>query len=473
MLDWSKISRMPANNIKKLQDELLCKILQDELMINHPYYSNLFKSEGLDPNAITGRRDLDRIPFTSKQDMLSSEYDPERAKQFILQKPEGLESAPKPKKFALLGRKCTVPDPAEYRMSQLFYTKGNDLDPIPISYTRHDLNNLKETGTRLCDILNLKRDDTILNAFSYAPHISVWQLFHAAMTLGSTALHSGGGRVLGMEKIILAMNNMGAPVLTSHPLFIMATLQTMLRQNTDAPSLERVIIGMDYAPMVVVEDIQDLMLRCKAANNLVQRVYFLSMAKAGFAECSPGFGYHLNPDHVLVEVINPQTGESLGEGESGEIVITNLDCRGTLVLRFRTGDLTTEGLSSEPCPNCGRTVPRLIGDIEHRHDNYDLVNEKRSIAFNGNALRRYMIGRRDVLAWYVEIVSEKGNDTLNLTFKPAGGINEEELAATLQKDIQEEHRLKVTIKKGSYEAITKIMGLESGLSVKQIFDLRQ
>jgi len=473
MQDWSKISRMPANNIMKLQDELLCKIVQDEIVINHPYYSNLFKREGLDPTAIKGRSDLDKIPFTSKQDMLSSEHDPERAKHFILQKPEDLESTPKPKKFSLLGRKCAEPDPAEYKMSQLFYTKGNDQDPIPIVYTRYDLNNLKETGTRLSDILNLKRDDTMLNAFSYAPHISVWQLFHSAMTLGATALHSGGGRVLGLEKIILAMNNMGAPVLTSHPLFILAALQTMLRQNTDAPSLERVIIGMDYAPMVVVERIQNLMLQCKAANNLVQRVYFLSMAKAGFAECSPGFGYHLNPDHVLVEVINPQTGESLGEGEKGEIVITNLDSRGTLVLRFRTGDLTTGGLSSEPCPNCGRTVPRILGDIEHRHDYFDLISEEASVVFNGNALRRYMIGRKDVLAWYAEIVREKGNDTLSITLKPAAGINEEDLATKLQKDIQEEHQLTVTVNKGSYEAITRKIGLESSISVKQIFDLRQ
>lgn len=473
MQDWSKISRMPANNIKKLQDELLSKIVQDEIFSNHPYYSNLFKSQGLDPTAIKGRSDLDNIPFTSKQDMLSSEHDPERAKRFILQVPEGLKSAPKPKKFALLGRKCAEPDPTEYRMSQLFYTKGNDLDPIPIVYTRYDLNNLEETGTRLNDILNLKRDDTMLNAFSYAPHISVWQLFHSAMTLGATALHSGGGRVLGMEKIILAMNNMGAPVLVSHPLFVLATLQTMLRQKTDAPSLERVIIGMDYAPMVVVESIKELMLQCKAANNLVQRVYFLSMAKAGFAECSPGFGYHLNPDQILVEIINPQTGKSLGEGEKGEIVITNLDSRGTLVLRFRTGDLTTGGLSSEPCPNCGHTVPRILGDIEHRHDYYDLISEKASVVFNGNALRRYMFGCKDVLAWHAEIVSKNGNDSLNITVKPAGGINEEELATKLQNDIREEHRLAVAVKKGSYEAITNKIGLESGISVKQIFDLRQ
>jgi phenylacetate-CoA ligase len=473
MQAWSKISRMPANNIKKLQDELLCKIVQDQIAANHPYYSSLFKREGIEPTLIKGSSDLDKIPFTTKQDLLPGEVDPQRAKQFILQKPEGLEGAPKPKMLGLFGRKCAEPDPAEYKMSQLFYTKGNDVAPIPIVYTRYDLNNLEETGMRLNDVLNLKRDDTILNAFSYAPHVSVWQLFHAAMTIGSTALHSGGGRVLGMEKIILALNNMGAPVLASHPSFILAALQTMLRQSTDAPSLERIIIGMDYAPMVVVERIRDLMLQCKAADNLVQRIYFLSMAKSGFAECSPGFGYHLNPDHVLVEVINPQNGEILGEGERGEIVITNLDSRGTLVLRYRTGDITTEGLTSEPCPNCGRTVPRILGDIEHEHDYYDLKSEDAVIVFNGNALRRYMAGRKDVLAWYAEIVNEKGHNSLNIILKPAGGINVEDLAKILQKDIEQEHGLTATVNKGSYEAITKKIDLESGISVKQIFDQRR
>src|SRR5690606_21182218 len=85
--------------------------------------------------------------------------------------------------------------------------------------------------------------------------------------------------------------------------------------------------------------------------------YGFTEAKMAFPECPAGTeasGFHLSPDLALVELIEPRTGRPVGPGEAGEIVFTPLDARGTVVLRYRTGDIAEGGLSWERCPYCGR-----------------------------------------------------------------------------------------------------------------------
>lgn len=472
METWSKVSRMPAANIKKMQAELAVNMIRDQLAVNSPFYSQLFKNENIDPGKIKDLNDLKEIPFTTKQDMLPTEGDPYRAKQFVLQPPSAsAEPAPK-KKLGLFSKKCPQPEPSEYKMAQLFYSAGNSADPVPFIYTRHDLNNIIEAGTRIFDILDVKRDDTLLNAFSYAPHISMWQLFHSAMTIGSTSLHSGGGRVLGMEKILLALNNMEAPVLASQPWFILAALQSLQHLDTYIPTLERIIIGMDQASIPMVERIKSLMAQYTEGNDLVQRLYFLSEIKSGWAECLPGFGYHTNPDHILVEIIDPDSGECLEEGERGEVVVSNLDARGTVVLRFRTGNIATGGITTEPCPNCGRTVPRILGDIEHCHNFFHFHNGESTTEFNGNGLRDYMAAKNDVLTWYAEIDNENGQDILKVFVRESKGVDKENLLTNLQQEISEKFTTAVQINSCSFETAVKKIGLETGFVVKHLFDIR-
>jgi phenylacetate-coenzyme A ligase PaaK-like adenylate-forming protein len=77
-------------------------------------------------------------------------------------------------------------------------------------------------------------------------------------------------------------------------------------------------------------------------------------------------GYHLYPDLGIVEIVDPETGAPKDDGQSGEIVFTSLDARGSCVLRYRTGDMIEGGLTYEPCPYCRRTMPRLLGRINSR-----------------------------------------------------------------------------------------------------------
>jgi phenylacetate-coenzyme A ligase PaaK-like adenylate-forming protein len=469
MQAWSKVSRMPAQNIKKMQDELLRSMVGEELAVRHPFYRSLFETAGVDPAAIKGVEDIKRLPFTSKRDLLPSAEDPFQPKKFVLELPSDTD---KKSRGGLFGKKDKGADPLEYRLNQLFFTAGRTAAPVPITYTRHDLENLKEAGLRSFDIFGLGRDDTLVNAFSYAPNVSFWQIFHTTINLGSTALQTGGGRVLGMEKILRALDNMEAPVLATFPAYAQFTLQTLEHFGLQPKHLERVIIGMGYTPLIQVERIKKLMSELQAANNLVRRIYFLSEAKAGWAECEPGCGYHTNPDHTLVEIVDPETGASKPDGEAGEVVVTNLDARGTVLLRFRTGDIATGGLTHEPCPHCKRTVPRLLGDIEQKHLYFTLQGRDGGLAFNGNALAGFMIGREDVLQWYAEIVAKDKAESLRLVVKAVKGSDERETVASLEREIRERFKVPVTVETGALDGIVNTIGLERNITEQRFFDRR-
>lgn len=472
MQAWLKISRMPAQNINKMQDELLVSMIGEEMAARHPYYRSLFEAEGIDPASIKGVEDLKRLPFTDKQDILPREDDKFHPKKFVLEAPSVDEPKSKRGGFSLFGKKDQGPDPGDYRLTQLFYTAGRTAAPVPLVYTGYDLENLKEAGLRAFDVFGLGRDDTLINAFSYAPNVSFWQMYHSTLNLGSTALQTGGGRVLGMEKILTALNNMKAPVLATFPAYAQFGLQMLEHFGFQMESLERILIGMGYTPMAVVESISKQMGKVNAKNNLVQRIYFLSEAKAGWAECAPGCGYHTYPDHTLVEIVDPETGESKAEGEAGEVVITNLDARGTVLLRFRTGDIATGGITGEPCPNCKRTVPRILGDIESKHRHFKLRGKDGEQLFDGNALYRYMIGRKDLLQWYAEIVPGDGTDGLKVVVTAAKEADEKELCASLEREIKEQFAVPVTTDTSSMEAISNKISLERSITEQRFSDRR-
>jgi phenylacetate-CoA ligase len=472
MQAWTKVSRMPAPAIIKMQDELLQKLLKDELAVRHPYYRNVFKEQNIDLNSIKGAEDLSRLPFTEKKDMVATDDNKLQPKQFVLEELQNEQPQSKKKGFSLFGKKDTGSELSEYKFHNLYFTAGRTNKPVPIEYTHYDLDNLRETGARTFDILELTRDDTLINAFTYAPNVHFWQMFYSTIEMGSTALQTGGGKVLGLEKILKALDSMEAPVLAIAPGYARFALHTLEHFGFSAANLERLVIGTDYTPLAAVERLKKLMSAVGAKDNKVQRIYFLSEAKSGWAECDPDFGYHTNPDHVLIEIVDPESGDVLGEGQKGEIVITNLDARGTVVLRFRTGDIATGGLTTEPCPNCKRTVPRIMGDIERKALFYDLQGRDGKVEFNGNHLRRDMFAREDVLIWYAEINSSGEEDNLRVVFKNVSGTDEKAVLKAVEDSLKAEYKFPVSVETSSLDAIANKIGIEKFITEQNIFDNR-
>ena len=111
----------------------------------------------------------------------------------------------------------------------------------------------------------------------------------------------------------------------------------------------------------------------------------------------------------IIEVVHPDTGEVLGEGETGELVITNLDARGSVVLRYRTGDILVGGYTTEPCPCCGRTMPRISANINRGALGKEFALAKvKSNLVDLNTFAAILDNSVDVLEWVVEL--RKKND---------------------------------------------------------------
>ncbi|MFU8794550.1 MAG: phenylacetate--CoA ligase family protein [Dethiobacteria bacterium] len=472
MQAWNKISRMPAPAIKKLQEELLGKMLTEELMVRHPYYKALFNEKGINPAEIKSIDDLNKIPFTEKADIVPREDDLLHTKKFVLEPPAEGEGKEKKKGFSLFGKKETGPDPGDYTFHTLYFSAGRTAKPVPIEYTHYDLDNLKEAGMRAFEIMEITRDDTLINAFTYAPNAHFWQTFYSTIGIGSTALQTGGGKVLGLEKILKALDSMEAPALVISPGYGRFALLTLDHFGFSAGNLEKIVLGIDFTPIAVVDRIKALMKELGAKDDQVRRIYFNSEAKSGWAECAPGFGYHTNPDHILVEIVDPVTGEVLSEGEPGEIVITHLDTRGTVLLRFKTGDIATGGMTTEPCPNCKRTVPRILGDIERKEHIYELKGKEGIVSFNGNHLRRVMFAREDVLLWYAELNRTDSEDTLKVVVKGVSGTDEEALLPALKDALVGEFNLALTVEGSSLDAVANKIGLEKNITEQNFFDNR-
>jgi phenylacetate-CoA ligase len=472
MQAWTKISRMPAPAIKKMQDELLLKMLKDELAVRHPYSRAVFKEQNIDLDSIRGTDDLARLPFTEKKDMVAPDQDRLYPKQFVLEELKDDQQQTKKKGFSLFGKKETSPEISEYKFHNLYFTAGRTAKPVPIEYTHYDLDNLKEAGARAFDILELTRDDTLINGFTYAPNVHFWQMFYSTIGIGSTALQTGGGKVLGLEKILKALDSMEAPVLVMAPGYARFALHTLEHYGFSAANLERLVIGSDFSPLAAVKRLKNLMTDVGARDNKVQRLYFVSEAKSGWAECEPDFGYHINPDHVFIEIVDPQSGAVLGEGQKGEIVITNLDARGTVLLRFKTGDIASGGMTTETCPNCKRTVPRILGDIERKSLYYQLQGKEGQFDLNGNQLIRDMFAREDVLVWYAEIDRTDNQDSLKVVLKNISGADESAVVKAVEEKLKSEYTFPVKVETSSLDSIANKIGIEKFITEQNIFDKR-
>jgi phenylacetate-coenzyme A ligase PaaK-like adenylate-forming protein len=112
---------------------------------------------------------------------------------------------------------------------------------------------------------------------------------------------------------------------------------------------------------------------------------------------------------AFVEVVDPETGERVPERTKGEIVFTPLTARGSIVLRYRTGDIIEGGITYDPCPNCGRTCPRLLGKISRVSDIHRLnIDKLKGTLVDFNALENILDDTEGVGAWQIEI--RKCND---------------------------------------------------------------
>lgn len=385
MNDWQRLQRLPRADQRALQDARLGRYVREYLYPFSAFYRELFDRAGVRPEQIKTADDLRRLPLTSKRDLLPTLEEPQRFKRFILQPdPASLKRAwPLRRKLPLLWQKWTRGTEAvragirrEFMPSFMTFTTGRSAEPVPFFYSPHDIDNLNDTGARLIDVMALPQDHRVANVFPYAPHLAFWQVFFAAQATGMMSLSTGGGKVMGSSGDLRAITRLRADTLIGVPGYVYHLLRKAAAEHLDLSSIRCVVLGAERVPPGLKAKIQSLLAESGAHDVRVFGTYGFTEARMAFAECptpdNAYTGYHLYPDLAIFEVVDPQTGEVVPEGHDGELVFTPLNARASTVFRYRTGDRVRGGVHWDPCPHCGRTVPRISSDLTRESSLKDL-----------------------------------------------------------------------------------------------------
>ncbi len=380
-MDYARLGRLNATELRSMQDRALATVIGELVWPHHRYYRQLMEEAGLGPSDLATTDDLVRLPFTDRHTVWQRSREAGDPQLFCLKLPwtptqasrgGGLLSA--------LGRKPRTAQADPSRPLRVFFAGGRTTPPTPIFYCQHDLDRLNETGRRIFQVAGVDGDRPLINALPYGPNVAFWQVAAATLDQGITAVQTGGSKVMDVAKTLTALTNTAAATLAGFPGFLSFLLEAAAAERLSLDCLERLLAGGEPLSPGMRERLRDGLaaVGARTDSGAVVGLYLNTEARAGWAECVGGSGYHTYPDMEFLEVVDPATGERVGPGETGELVISHLDWRGTFLLRYRTGDIVEGGLCFDPCPHCGRTVPRLATLVypaaERLHDGTSLAS---------------------------------------------------------------------------------------------------
>jgi phenylacetate-coenzyme A ligase PaaK-like adenylate-forming protein len=414
--------QLPEAEIRSLQAEKLRCYLRTVVLPFSPHYREMFREQKLDADSIHTLDDLQLLPFTKKSDLLPTPENPQRFKEFILSPdPKMLARRPATILRALLhGRKQVAGElSAEFRPVSMFFTTGRAAEPLAFLLTKHDLANLASASRRLMEVCGAQPDFRMLNAFPFAPHLAFWFTHQCGNSFGILTVSTGGGKVLGTEGNLRLIKKLNPDVIAGVPTFVYHLLQQAIEGKMRCENLKVIAVGGEKTSDGLRRKLQDQAAELGARNVQVLSIYGFTEGKLAWAECPfpPGQesgGFHLYPDLGIIEIVDPQTGHPVPSGHPGEIVFTPLDARGTVVLRYRTGDYIDGGLVYGPCPHCGRTLPRLVGRISRASEIREMHLDKlKGTLVDFNQLEHVLDDAPHIGAWQLEL-RKAGDDPFNL-----------------------------------------------------------
>lgn len=315
---------MDRESLEQLQLERLQATLT-RVARNVPLYRQRFADMGIDPDDFRSLDDLQSLPFTTKQDIRDN-Y------------PYGL--------FA-------VPLRDVVRLQSSSGTTGK---PIVVGYTKNDLNRWSALVARVLAMGGMTRDDVVQIAFNYGLFTGGFGLHYGAERLGASVIPSSGGNA---RKQITIMQDYRTTALCCTPSYALHLADTMeeMGVNPNSLHLKWGLFGAEGWSEAMRDEIQERLKLTATDNYGISEV----MGPGVAGECLERKGLHVNEDHFLFEIVRPETGEPVADGEVGELVITTLTKEAFPMIRFRTGDLTRR--ITETCA-CGRSfhrIARLLG----------------------------------------------------------------------------------------------------------------
>ena len=305
--------------IRAWQDERLVKQVHN-VWDNVPYYRKKMEEKGLTPEDIRGVDDLHKLPFVTKDDLRQA-Y------------PYGLLARPL--------KDCV----------RIQSTSGTTGKRVVAFYTQHDIDLWEDCCARAIMAAGGTDEDVCQVSYGYGLFTGGPGLNGGSHKVGCLTIPTSSGNT---ERQIMFIRDLNATILCCTPSYAAYLAESMKEMGLtpDQIPLKAGIFGAEAWSQEMRQDIQNT-LGIKAYD-----IYGLTeLSGPGVAfECSAQSGMHINEDHFIAEIIDPETGEVLPDGQQGELVFTSITKEAFPLLRYRTRDICV--LHHEDCP-CGRTHVKM------------------------------------------------------------------------------------------------------------------
>jgi phenylacetate-CoA ligase len=319
---------MTKDDLEQLQLERLQSTLY-RVATHVPFYRKKFKELNIDPDGFGSLSSLNTLPFTTKQD-LRDNY------------PYGL--------FAVPLREVV----------RVHASSGTTGQATVVGYTKNDIKTWSNLVARVLTGTGVGKDDVVQIAFGYGLFTGGFGLHYGSERIGASVIPISSGNT---KRQIQIMQDFKTTTLICTPSYALLMADTMIENdiNINALSLRYGLFGGEPWSERMREEIK------KKLNIVATDNYGLSevMGPGVAGECQECNGLHINEDHFLFEVIDPESLNPVDPGEVGELVITTLTKEAFPVIRYRTRDLAR--IIDEPCP-CGRTFKRMSRVIGRTDD---------------------------------------------------------------------------------------------------------
>ncbi|HPY86608.1 MAG TPA: phenylacetate--CoA ligase [Spirochaetota bacterium] len=315
---WNeKYETMKSADMKKHQSDKLVNLV-NKVYDKVPFYREKMDTLGIKPSDIKSISDIVKLPFTSKDDMR--------------------EVYP----YGLLA--CDKKDIVEIHTSS-----GTTGKPVVDAYTSNDVEIWSEVMARTFAMGGANEDDVVQIAYGYGLFTGGLGAHYGAKKLGAMVIPISAGN---SKRQLSIMRDFGTTILACTPSYSLYIAEIAAEEKIEIKGLKAGFFGAEPWSESMRKEIEEK-LKIKAYD-----IYGLTeiIGPGVASECECQDMLHINEDHFYPEIINPETGKVLPDGEKGELVFTTLTKEGTPIIRYRTRDITY--LDRSPC-KCGRTTVRM------------------------------------------------------------------------------------------------------------------
>ena len=400
---WSKEETLSREQIEAIQLKRL-KETVSRVYEKVPAYRKKMDDACVKPQDIVSLKDLQKLPFVTKQDMRDN-Y------------PFGLFAVPKKD------------------LVRIHASSGTTGKPTVVGYTKNDLDMWTECVSRIACMGGATPDDVAQICFGYGMFTGALGLHYGLENIGATIVPSSTGN---SEKQIMYMKDFGTTLLVATPSYALRLAEVAHEIGVDPKTDLNVKIGLVGSEMLT-DAMREEMHKAWGSDMLVTSNYGMSelVGPGVSGECEYMCGMHINEDFFIPEIIDPETEEVLPAGEKGELVITCIKKEGIPLIRYRTKDITR--LFYDKC-KCGRTFCRM----ENLSGRSDDMLKVRGVNVFPSQIEEVILSFEELGPHYEIIVTREGySDKLEIRVELTHSTDSFSVLENISKNVR--NKLKIVL----------------------------